>query len=257
MDTHHTGEPPDGRRVPLIRILLALALTLLAGLLLKQPCASGSWADGRPYTRFCYSDIVPLYRGEQLAAGKVPYLHAHNEYPVGTGMLMWLTSLPARSEGTFFDVNVLVLGGAAVWVTILLYGVVGSRALYFALAPTLALTGFLNWDLVPVLLATAGTVSYLHQRDGPSGALLGAGAATKVFPGFLLVPFALDRIHAGRRGSALRLVAGAAVVRMSAVIRAITTRSSWIRSGPTRSGRSTRRSSGAATAARRSCRCRT
>jgi uncharacterized membrane protein len=118
---------------------------------------------------------------------------------------MWVTALPATNEGSFFGVNVIVLAGAAVLITILLYRVVGRRALYFALAPTLLLNGFLNWDLVPVLLMTAGTMAFFRQRDAPAGALLGLGAATKVFPGFVGIAFVMDRVHQRRARSAMRL----------------------------------------------------
>ena len=196
---------PANRGFSLARVLILLGFVLFLGLLLKLPCASGSWTDGRPYTRFCYTDIVPLFRGEGLAGRRIPYVQAPNEYPVGTGILMWLTSLPARTEGTFFATNVLVLSAAAVAITTLLYQLVGRRALYFAIAPTLLLNGFLNWDVVPVLLMTAGTIAFLSGRDGRAGGLLGAGAAMKVFPGFVAVPFVLERVRLGRASAALRL----------------------------------------------------
>jgi uncharacterized membrane protein len=193
------------REIALSRVLVCLGIVLFLGLLLKLPCTSGSWADGRPYTRFCYTDIVPLFRSEGLAQRKFPYLQHPNEYPVGTGLVMWVSALPARAEGDFFGVNVVVLSAAAVVVTILLFELVGSRALFFAAAPTLLLNAFLNWDLVPVLLMTAGTVAFLRQRDGRSGALLGAGAATKIFPGLVAVPFVLDRLRTRGLRQALRL----------------------------------------------------
>jgi uncharacterized membrane protein len=188
----------------------------LLDLLLKLPCASGDWSDGRAYRRFCYSDIVPLYRGEQLAAGKIPYLQAPNEYPVGLGLYMWATSLPVDGEANFFLLNVLLLSAAAVATTVLLARMVGSRSLYFAAAPSLLLSAFLNWDLVPVLLATAGTLAYLRRRELASGVLLGLGAVAKLYPGYLVAPFALDAEHLRRRREALRLVVAAAAVWLAA-----------------------------------------
>lgn len=203
------------RRIPLFRVLLALGVILVLGLTLKLPCAGGSWDDGRPYTRFCYTDIVPLFRGEGLSAGRIPYLQHPNEYPVGTGLLMWVTSLPAGTEGTFFATNAIVLVAAAVLISILLYEVVGSRALYFAAAPTLLLNAFLNWDLFPLLLMTAGTVAFLRGRDAVAGGLLGAGAATKLFPGFVAVPFFLDRLRRGRRRAAVRFAVAAGLIALA------------------------------------------
>src|SRR6185436_133625 len=70
----------------------------------------------------------------------------------------------------------------------LLYTVVGRRALYFALAPTLAIYATLNLDLLPVALATGGTVAYLRRRDVTSGVLLGFSAAAKLYPALLVIP---------------------------------------------------------------------
>jgi uncharacterized membrane protein len=67
--------------------------------------------------------------------------------------------------------------------------------LYFALAPTLLIYGFMNWDLIAVAFATAATLLYLRRRDVGAGVLLGLGAAAKVYPALLLVPFVAGRFH--------------------------------------------------------------
>lgn len=189
-------------------VLICLLAVLSLGLLVKLPCASGEWGDGRAFRRFCYTDIVPLYRSEGLADRKVPYLEAPNEYPVGTGLFMWIASIPSRGEGDFFSANAALLAGLATVCALTLHRAVGGRALYFALAPTLLLCAFLNWDLLAVALATAGTALYLRRRDVAAGTLLGLGAAAKVYPGLLVVPFVLGRRREGDRG--LRLLASAA-----------------------------------------------
>ena len=49
-----------------VRRLVAAGLTLALSALLKQPCATGDWQDGRQYRRLCYTDVVPLYGTEHL-----------------------------------------------------------------------------------------------------------------------------------------------------------------------------------------------
>lgn len=198
------------RQVSLAVLLAALSLTLLLGFAVKVPCASGDWADGRQYRRLCYSDIVPLYATERLAEGKFPYLEAPNEYPVGTGMAMALTAWPADGFAGFFLSNAVLLSAAAVATAVALYAMVGSRALYLALAPTVVAYAFLNWDLLAVALATLATAAYLSRRDVPAGILLGLGAATKLYPGFLVVPFALGRFREGEPDRGVRLTWAAA-----------------------------------------------
>jgi uncharacterized membrane protein len=207
-------------------VLLCLCGTLLIGLASKEPCASGRWADGRQYRTLCYTDIVPLLATEQIAQGnRLPFLDACrpepgncDEYPVLTMYIMraaaWMT--PAASEGPsgaasrsyagFFHVNVAILALAAAAIAIALYLMVGARALFFALAPTLLVYGFVNWDLVAVAFATLATLAYLNRRDVASGVLIGAGAATKLYPALLAVPLVLGRFRERRRVGGVHLV---------------------------------------------------
>jgi uncharacterized membrane protein len=197
---------------------------------MKEPCASGDWSDGRQYRQLCYTDIVPLLATEQLATGnRLPYLDPCrdatgncDEYPVLTMYAMrvaaWITPTttdapdepPARSYAGFFHVNAAMLALAAVVIAIALYLMAGLRALYFALAPTLLVYGFMNWDLIAVAFATLATLAYVNRRDVASGALLGLGASAKLYPSLLAVPFALGRFRERRGVGGVHLLWAAA-----------------------------------------------
>jgi uncharacterized membrane protein len=62
-----------------------------------------------------------------------------------------------------------------------------------------------NWDLLAVALVTGATLAYLRRRDDVGGALIGLGAAAKLYPALLLVPFILGRLREGKRREALSL----------------------------------------------------
>jgi uncharacterized membrane protein len=196
--------PTATRKIGLGLVFGLLAGTLAIGHAIKAPCAGGDWDDGRQYTRLCYTDIVPLLGTEQLAGGRLPYLDPCvqdapgncDEYPVLT---MWTMRLASWASGPniagFFYANAIALWIAAFAIALCLYLMVGSRALYFALAPTLAIYATTNWDLIPVAFATAATLAYLQRRDVWSGVLLGLGAAAKMYPALLVVPFVAGRIR--------------------------------------------------------------
>ncbi|HEV2906855.1 MAG TPA: glycosyltransferase 87 family protein [Actinomycetota bacterium] len=186
-------------------VLVATVVTLGVGYLIKLPCADGDWRDERQYRRLCYSDVVPLYSARGLDRGLVPYLEAENEYPVLTGLSMSAAEVPAGSHASFFNWTVLILTLSALTVAWALHRMVGRRALFFALAPTLAAYGFMNWDLIAVALATLSTLAYLRERDRVAGILLGLGIAAKLYPILLLIPFAAGRIREGRPGRAIHL----------------------------------------------------
>ena len=198
-------------RLGLGLVLVTTLFTLLLGFAHKSLCLIGEGFNANAYRLECYNDIVPLYRDEGLLRGDVPYLEAPNEYPVGTGLFMWGTSQFGRGEGDFFVANAVLLGALGVLTSWLLYLAVGGRAMYFALAPTLALYAFLNWDLLVVAIGMAATVAFLRRRDAAAGVLLGLGIASKLYPVLLLLPFALERRREGDRSGALRLLTWAAV----------------------------------------------
>jgi hypothetical protein len=199
------------RAVP---VLMATLLTLSVGFLVKAPCL-GPWSDGRQYNRLCYSDVAALYasddRDRGLDRGRFPYLEGDNEYPVLTGLAMWVAAVPADSYPSFFVWTSVLLTGAALITAWALTGIAGRRAFLFALAPTLAIYGFVNWDLLAVMLATVATLAYLRRREGTAGVLLGLGAAAKLYPGLLVVPFGLGRLREGRGPDAARLAGAAAL----------------------------------------------
>jgi uncharacterized membrane protein len=183
-------------------VLAATVITLAIGYLIKLPCLTGPW-DGRQYTRLCYSDVMALSAiGED---GKPPAIEAE-KYPAGTNYLMNLVSVPAGSFVSFFNWTVLLWTACALLTSWVLHRMVGLRALFFAAAPTLAIYGFMNWDLPLVALTTLGTAAYLRRRNGPAGLFLGLASAAKIpYPGFLLVPFTAWRVREGRTADGWRL----------------------------------------------------
>jgi uncharacterized membrane protein len=198
--------------VAAVIVFASLGATLALGVVVKAPCASGDWSDGKQYESLCYSDIVPLYGTEQLTDSRLPYLDpcqgkgTCDEYPLLTMYAMRLSANFAHDNQTFFYANIALLAAAAIAICLLLYTTVGYRALYFALAPTLLIYGFLNWDLLAVAAATGATVFFLSRDELSAGALLGIGTAAKLYPVLLAPAFLLERWREKKRREALVLV---------------------------------------------------
>jgi uncharacterized membrane protein len=196
-------------------IVLACVIgTMAIGAASKQPCASGDWADLRQYRKLCYTDVVPLLDTEQLRGPRLPFLDECapvegrncDEYPVVTMYVMRVAAwISGDDYAPFYWVNALLLTGFATAIAVMLYVANGARALYFALAPTLLVYGTVNWDLVAVAFATAGLLSFFVRRDRASGAALGLGAATKLYPALLVVPLIAQRLRERRPDGAIVL----------------------------------------------------
>src|SRR5687768_6434516 len=100
---------------------------------------------------YCHSDFGGIYNGRELAGGRFPYWAPPLEYPVGLGLILWLTSTVTASVLDFVRVNMAILAVASVVTSWILWRHWGGRAMLFAAAPSLALYAFLNWDMVAVV----------------------------------------------------------------------------------------------------------
>jgi uncharacterized membrane protein len=130
-----------------------------------------------------YSDIVVFYSPDN----PIPYLQRDIEYPVLTGLTLWLTGfIPGGIKG-YFLANAFVLSAALLGCLAYLVRLGPSvRVAYFALAPGLAFYGVLNWDALALLGLVAALYCLRRQRFAWAGASLAFGASAKLFPIFIL-----------------------------------------------------------------------
>ena len=211
------------RQAHLLAMLLIAGSVTLIGAAPKATCANETFARTGSTSSLlpCYSDLSVLYGTEQLDTGRIPYLdpcvasdRPCDEYPVLTMLTMWAA---ARTGGLvagyagFFWANVLVALAAAL-LCIWALERMGARTILFAAAPALALYATLNWDLVAVACATIATLLLLQGGSTGPGAWLGVGAAAKLYPALLTIPFGLQRWRDRSPRDGIRLVASAFIV---------------------------------------------
>jgi Glycosyltransferase family 87 len=202
----------DGRARPVSFAVVAVATltTLALGYLQKAPCLREKGDDGRDFRLMCFTDVEARYGFPGVAAKELPYLETRIEYPVLTGFTVYLASLPSRSGVSFFNWTAAFLTGCSLIVAWGLHKMVGSRALMFAVAPSLLLYAYFNWDVLALSFATLATLAFFRRRDALSGTLLGLGASAKLYPALLVVPFVAARWRDGRRQDAA-VLAGTAL----------------------------------------------
>lgn len=204
------------------------AITLVLGSVGKA--CRGFWHD--PMSFLCHSDIRSLYQLRELDRDRFPYLHGDlivvprpdrpwppfelqprggtNEYPVLTGILMWLPSLVSDSPDLYLLASMVLLapfGLATAWILGLM---TGRRAFVWSASPLLVLYAFHNWDLAVVAASVAGFWCWWRGRPVAAAACFGVGGALKLYPLLFLLPLVLERVHAGdRRGGVRAGLAGA------------------------------------------------
>ena len=230
--------PWDGWWSALRVITLVVIGVFALGMVQKYPCYERGWffGQGTQYTHACYSDIPHLYTGRGFADGLLPYVDAipwetsggmeYLEYPVLTGAFMevasWLTpqsgEIMARQQ-IYWLVNAGMLLVCAVVMTVCVARTHRHRpwdALLVAMAPSLALTATINWDLLAVALTAAAMLMWSRSRPLAAGVLIGLATAAKFYPALLLGPLLVLCLRAGRL-RAFRTALGGAALSWTAV----------------------------------------
>ncbi len=198
------------------RLWLLLAgtfVTLGMAWMLKSPCIGADW-DGFQYRNLCYNDIQPLYHARSMNEDVFPYVGAEGtnpdsgntpkgfvEYPVLTGLLMYVAALLSGSGDEFMLWNSILLSATALGTTVVLFLASGDKrgVAYWAAAPPLILYAFHNWDLLAVLLGTLGLFFYSRGQFWQSGVFCALGASAKLYPLFFLPMLGLAILARERR----------------------------------------------------------
>jgi uncharacterized membrane protein len=202
-------------------IVLVTMVLLGAGFLLKAQCLSefGGF-DGDQYERLCYNDLQPLYSHRLISERVFPYIGGQLdggslaggaiEYPVLTGVFMWLTGLAVTTDSSYLVLSALVLAPFAIAISVLLFRLSGARALLWAAAPALALYAFHNWDLLAVFASVVGLWAFSRGKSVPAAMAFGVGTTLKIYPALFLAPLVLERLMRRDPTGAAR-VAGAGI----------------------------------------------
>ncbi|MFI9507150.1 glycosyltransferase family 87 protein [Nocardia sp. NPDC052566] len=221
------------RRVALATVVVLLCgLTLALAYLNKARCAGAPFAaDGRSMvfdlikdSDVCYSDIQFLWLGRDIDQHVFPYIGGGItadgaltggavEYPVLSGLLMWLGALGAKTDADFLAHSALLLAPFALLTAWMLARLAGRAALLWAAGPPLVLYAFHNWELPVVCTAVAAvyvmaalTRYSLRTRGIVAAILLALGFCFKLYPGIFVLPlmaFVLTGGMARDRGDGL------------------------------------------------------
>jgi uncharacterized membrane protein len=139
-------------------------------------------------------------------------VHTRIEYPVLTGLFMWVAAWFPGVQGYFTAsaVGLLCCGLGTVY---FLYRVKPWAAWAFALNPMLLFYSLLNWDLLGILLMVAAWVAWRSNRNVAAGVLFAMGVWAKLFPivllGYCVIESWRRRKESGSAGVVRLLVAAA------------------------------------------------
>jgi hypothetical protein len=195
-----------------------LAVVAAAALFMLACTLRGGLRDDRPS-----GDLLVYERyAERMLDGEIPYRDFYMEYPPGALPAFVVPEVVADDYRLSFGLLMALCGVVAVALAAVVLAHVGAspRRLVLALAFLAAVPAALGpvflqrFDLWPAALAAAAVAALVTGRGDTGFALLGIGAAAKVFP-VVLLPLAL--LRAGPRHASRGLaVFGASGVAVSA-----------------------------------------
>ncbi|MET0133831.1 MAG: hypothetical protein ABW215_09585 [Kibdelosporangium sp.] len=216
-------------------LVLLSGLTLVLGFANKDRCTGPNFDNlGRSepdYTQraredVCYSDIQFLWIGRDIDKHVFPYVNGSIsekgdlaggtvEYPVLTGVIIWLGALFAQNDAGFLLGSAILMAPFGLLTAWLLGKLARWRALLWAIGPPVVLYAFHNWDL-PVVLCAVAAVYVMHRGWGRAGAarpfidratfaavLLGLGFTFKLYPAIFVMPLMLYVLTGGPSGREL------------------------------------------------------
>ena len=152
-------------------------------------CEKRDWASPDNYIHACYTDIAPLYTERGLDKDIWAFGSGDQsvEYPVLMGVAMYLTALPLNDVRDYYFLNIFLLALLFIG-SVFVAQKINGYGFYYALAPAVVASLFINWDLWAIPTMLLAIYWYDREKYDYSAIALGISVATKFFPVLLLIP---------------------------------------------------------------------
>ncbi len=189
-------------------VVLAILASLLSFAKFSH-CENTGWATPDQYIHACYSDLPALYEARGLNSNQWPYASADNsvEYPVLTGVVMYLTSFAAKSPASYFNINIFFLILLFLATVVMVRKIRPEFAYLVPVAPAMIASLFINWDLWAIAAMMLAIFWFDRKQYLYSALLLGVSISTKFLPVFLLIPILFIFWREGKIKEAIKYIA--------------------------------------------------
>ena len=183
-----------------VRMIEAVVVVLAAGLVLQLVFYGHGGHDA-------LSDLPRVFLHRGVGPGSLPYIDRAVEYPVVSGVFLYLAALVSPTPLGVLLVTALASAAVCIAITVVLEARFGPRAWRWAIGVPVLLYAFQNWDIFAIGALLVGLLAFEGHSDRVAGLAFGVGAAIKLFPAVVVPPLVAVRLAQGDRRGALRLVA--------------------------------------------------
>ena len=185
-----------------LSVLAAGLLVLFFSYYKFSYCVNSNFSGISVTSHGCYSDIPIFWNTHLLEAHLWPYKQIQIpevnqvinpvEYPFLTGFFTWLLSYITPNADqygvNFFKVNTLIIGAFFIICLNFLRKTDKSKYFYFAAAPAVIFSLFINWDVLAIAPMLGAIYFFDRGKYRRSSLLLAISISFKFFPVVLLIP---------------------------------------------------------------------
>ena len=152
-----------------------------------SPCIGFNWATPAQYIHACYSDLPTLLGNRSIGSGAWAYSGKQPvEYPVITGLVMFLTAQVAHITTTYYLLNAALLALLFIGVAVVTARIQPRFGYLLSFTPAVIASLYINWDLWSIATMLLAIFWFDRKKYDLSAIAIGVSIATKFIPIFLL-----------------------------------------------------------------------
>jgi uncharacterized membrane protein len=152
-----------------------------------SPCIGFNWATPGQYIHACYSDLPSLLGNRSIGTGAWAFSGDKPvEYPVITGLIMYLTAQIAHVTTTYFLLNAALLALLFIGVVLITTRIRPQFGYLLSFTPAVIASLYINWDLWAIVTMMLSIYWFDRKQYDLSALAIGISIATKFIPIFLI-----------------------------------------------------------------------
>jgi len=152
-----------------------------------SPCIGINWATPGQYIHACYSDLPSLLGNRSIGSGTWAYSGDQPvEYPVITGLVMYLTAQIAEVTTTYYLLNAALLAILFIGICLMTAKIRPRFGYLLPFTPAAIASLYINWDLWAIASMLLAIFWFDRKKYEYSAAAIGISIATKFIPIFLI-----------------------------------------------------------------------
>ena len=183
-----------------LNLVLLSSIGIILSYIKFSPCINQNFSGLSVTSRGCYSDIPIFWNTHLLEVHLWPYQFTTLveieqvinpiEYPFLTGLVIWIISFitlnPDSFGVSFFLINSLINSFLFIATVLLINRIKHRSSIYFALAPAVFFSIFINWDLYAVTTTLLAIYFYDKNKLQLSAFFLATAVSFKFYPMVLI-----------------------------------------------------------------------